>query len=338
MAKTSTERRISQRRRARGILVPLLEEILDNPQGIEDEKDAEFMVALMAARSREREKDVFSPSMLGSCVRQSYFARTGVERHRPKTPRSNGYFIDGDFRHYKWQFLLWKLHRAGLIRLLGVEVRVYHPSGDFAGTIDAIVEIDGEIFIIDFKGMNVNDFRQFEKYGLTAKHGIQIVGYAMILNSTGSFTCTVMGETHSVVIKRCILVGENKGGPSQSGSPIALHEQVIELSKKKNSVKKQTALLRRYVENEEIPPPECTSTKINAFIECPFSRLCREEVSEIQKQRERSKLSSGNTKRFKVEKSKRTRANHPPRYADGREGDPTFPDGSDEFIRGVYTQ
>ena len=115
MARTATEKRIIERRRAKGILVPLLEEVLERQLGIDDEQDENFLIELMKARSAKREKGVFSPSMLSACTRQAFFVKTGQEKRHAKSPRTNAFFLDGDFRHYKWQFALWKAHRAGLL-------------------------------------------------------------------------------------------------------------------------------------------------------------------------------------------------------------------------------
>jgi hypothetical protein len=286
MARTATERRILERRKAKGILVPILEEVLEKQLDVEDEADREFMLNLMVARGREREKGVFSPSMLSSCTRQAYFAVSRQEKRPAKSPRTNGYFLDGDFRHYKWQFALWKAHRAGLLILHGCEIRVFHPNGDFAGTIDAIVEIGGKLYVVDFKGMNVKAFQDHERYGTKAGYVIQIVGYSEIVNRNGEFE-SFMGAVSNVKIETCLLVGENKGGPSHSGSPLALHEDALPVRLHRSKVKRRMHALRRYVENDEIPEAECTSTRTLQFQECPFAYYCRREVLVTQKAREK---------------------------------------------------
>lgn len=288
MARTATEKRILQRRAARGVLVPILEEVLENQLDVEDEADYEFMLNLMKARARGREKGVFSPSMLSSCVRQAFFAKTQVEKRPVKSPRTNGFFLDGDFRHYKWQFACWKAHRAGLLKLHGCEIRVFHPNGDFAGTIDAIVEIDGVFYVVDFKGMNVNSFQQHEKWGTRDGYVVQIVGYAMIVNMCCAFE-SFMGEVLGVEIVTCLLVGESKGGPGHSGSPIALHEDALIVKHHRSKVKSRMHLLRRYDDKKEIPPPDCTSTRTLQFQECPFAYICREEIKAIQAKAEAEK-------------------------------------------------
>lgn len=287
-----------EERKAKGVVVPLLEELLERGVSVDDDEDRAFMLYLMNARARQREKGVFSPSMLSSCLRQSYYAKTGKERFPVATPRSNAIFIDGDFRHYKWQFCLWKLHRAEKLHLIGCEVRVFHASGDFAGTIDAIVVIDGETFIIDFKGMNVSSFQSFVRWGTSEGYKLQIVGYGLILNTVKSPIKSEFFPDASVRVDRVILIGENKGGPDNNGSPIALHEDIIEIRSYKSKVKRRMALLRRYVADEEVPEPSCKSTRYVSFLECPFSPHCRDEVRAIQRQDE--KLRRENATKRKV--------------------------------------
>jgi hypothetical protein len=277
---TATERRIQQSRRARErgqVLVPLLEELLEHPLAVEDKADRLFMEDLFKKRARPREKGVFSPSMLAACTRQAYFAKTGVERRHAVSPQTNAYFFEGDWRHYKWQFALWKLHRAGKIVLIDVEVRVYHPDGDFAGTIDAIVIIDGEPYVVDFKGMHVREFQRFVRDGPDKKQRTQVVGYAMIVNLQGS---PVSG------VCTCLFIEESKAGPIQGGSPIALHEEKVDVQSNRFHVKRRLTTLREYVRDEEVPPPACQSTRWRDFQECPFNRFCLKEVREIQKRRE----------------------------------------------------
>jgi hypothetical protein len=297
---TPTEARILQRRRAKASgdkLRPILEQLLEEECNPEDEEDFRFLDHLVRARANPRTKGVFSPSMLGSCVRQAYFAKTGEEQHKAHSTQTNGYFLKGNFTHLQWQFALWKAHRKGLIELVtveaetpeldfygngtrpAVEIRVASKSGDFAGTIDALVRIDGEVFVVDFKGINQIEYQRAIKNGIKAEYRIQIVGYAMLLNGS---------HIHPFVVKRCILLSENKAGPvSGAKSPLALHEQIVEVDDYKFEVRRRLTRLRSHVEEESLPAPACVSTRHNGFQECPFNRHCRAEVRAIQAERER---------------------------------------------------
>jgi hypothetical protein len=296
LPRTATEKRIIEARKAKGVLVPILQETLEQEVRVEDEQDQWFMLELMKARAQPRENGVFSPSMLGSCMRQAYFAKTAMPKYPATSARSHYYFLDGDFRHYKWQFVLWKAHRLKLLTLLGVEVRVRHPSGDFAGTLDGLVLLnDGRVTIPDFKGMHVRAFQEFEMYGAPLNYKVQLVGYGDILNQSGLFD-SFMTNSDAVLIDRkriqiddVVLIGENKGGPGQrSDNQIALREEVIPLRKGRSTVKRRLHALRGYVEREEVPPPACYSVRLKQFEECPFASHCREEVKAIQASREKT--------------------------------------------------
>ena len=114
MPQTEFEKSILRKRERSGVLVPLLEELFQQSFDVEDEEDRKFLVDLLERRGAQRhERGHYSPSMLGNCIRATYFAKTGKKHSRVVDPRANGYFAQGNFMHLKWQFALWKLHRAG---------------------------------------------------------------------------------------------------------------------------------------------------------------------------------------------------------------------------------
>lgn len=313
---TSTEKNLISKRRAaeRGILVPILEELLEQEVIPEDAEDFRYMDMLVRARALPRRKGVFSPSMLGSCMRQAYFAKRNVEKHRAPNPRANGFFLKGNFTHFHWQFAMWKAHRAGLLELVsvpiaheleiiqeishkmsaneqrvweaalnfngdgtrpGVEVRVIED--DFGGTIDVLPRIDKKIYVVDFKGINVIDFQRQLKKGAPPKYRKQIVGY-----------CGRAAHVLGLKIEGGLLVSENKAGPdsSASASPIALHETFVSIKEYEGEVQSRLRTLNWHDDKNDVPPPECVSTAHMQFQECAFSRFCRVEVRSIQRERE----------------------------------------------------
>lgn len=277
---TKTETAIRNRRKtveSGAVLLPLFEELLRKPIKIEDNEDVRFLTALAARQTRPREKGVYSPSMLGSCMRQAYFAKTqSVPYKEIERPVVNTYFSYGDFVHLRLQFWLHKLDRQGKLTLIDCEIRVHGSSRDFAGTIDAIVEIDGIHYIIDFKGWNTSLFMSLVRHGLGEKEKQQIVGYAIIANSTDMF---------DFAIHDCLLVAEHKGGPIQSAAPFGFYEEHVLVHKVKQDVKDRIGALRRHEEKNVIPEPECVSLRESQFEECPFQDFCRAEVRGIQQQR-----------------------------------------------------
>lgn len=314
---TSTEKALIRQRRAkeRGILVPILEELLEYECIPEDAEDFRFMEMLVKARALPRRKGVFSPSMLGSCMRQAYFAKRNVEKHRAPNTRANGYFLKGNFIHFQWQFAMWKAHRAGKLELVsvpiehelaillemreegmslddydawagalnfygngtrpGVEVRVIED--DFGGTVDVLPRIAKKVYVVDFKGINLIDFQRQLKKGAPPKYRKQIVGY-----------CKRVVDVLGLEVEGGLLVSENKAGPdnSASASPLALHETFVPIEKYAGEVAKRLRTLNWHDDKNEVPPPECVSTAHMQYQECAFSRFCRVEVKAIQKERE----------------------------------------------------
>lgn len=308
-----TEKRILQRRRAAetgAVLVPLLEELLENEVIPEDEEDFQFLDMLVRVRAMPREKGVYSPSMLGSCMRQAYFAKRGEPKLQTHSTNANGYFLHGNFIHFKWQFALWKAQRKGLLELVmvpaddldirhvmffngmrpGVEVRVV--KGDWGGTIDALVKINGKFYVVDFKGINLIDFQRTVKNGAKQEYRKQIVGYAHIANN-------VLG----LEIDQCLLVSECKAGPLPGrGSPIALHETLVSVEEFSSEVNRRLKTLRWHDSRDELPPPACVSTLHMSFQECPFNKHCQDEVRE--KQRAHEGRSAKRTGSWKVDRGR----------------------------------
>ena len=298
---TSTERRIIEERRTRKsgmILVPILEKLLERECIPEDEDDFAFMDMLVRARSQKRSKGVFSPSQLGTCTRQAWFGKRGEEKHQIENPRSNGYFVHGNFIHFKWQFAMWKAHRAGLLELVtikdatgltlalpdgrykvgqrpAVEVRVVKE--DLGGTIDVIAKLPNKRhpIVIDFKGINQIEFQRTVKNGAPLGYQRQIVGYSDLAN-----------DVLKLGIKEALLVCENKAGPSSSGNPLALHETSVPLDGYVGDVQRRLRTLRWFDARDELPDIECVSTAHMMFQECPFNRFCREEVLAAQREAE----------------------------------------------------
>lgn len=292
---TPTEKRIIQSRATKKsgtLLVPILEELLEKPVEIEDEEDFRFMDNLIRARAVPRAAKVFSPSMLGSCVRQAYFSKRGEKKITTISPQTNGYFLNGNFVHLKWQFAVWKAHRSKMIEVPALpappsldfygngsrpamELRVVRD--DFGGTIDVIVIIDGLWYIVDFKGINLIDFQRTVKHGAKIGYRRQIVGYGQIAQ-----------DVLSVEIAGCLLISECKAGPlGGRGNAIALHETLVSIDEFKGDVNRRLRTLRWYDSRDEIPEAECQSRNHMQFQECAFNRFCDAEVKAIQRERER---------------------------------------------------
>lgn len=321
---TKTENAILARRRAESsgdVLVPILERLLEHEVIPEDEQDFRFLDMLVRARALPRRKGVFSPSMLSSCSRQVWFAKRDVERHRAADAQMNGYFLHGNFIHFKWQFAMWKAHRAGMLELARVPieheweivdelradnkigrddavawkaslnfwhdktrpgVEVRVVDGDYGGTIDVLAHITNQATSYN---THVIDFKgvRLDDYMKTVKKGAK-PEYRKQIVGYAKIANKVLG----LGITDCLLVSECKAGPvSGVGSPIALHETRVNVADFEAEVDRRLRTLRWYDFKDQVPAAECVSTNHMSFQSCPFNRFCLSEVKEVQKEREK---------------------------------------------------
>lgn len=336
MPRSEIEKRIIQQRKMDqrgGLIVPLLEELLKSSLGIDTEEDARWLYDL-AKRQVERERIrklgyendemVFSPSGLADCLRRVYLSKNhkkfGLERIELPAIQPHFYFFTGDFLHLKWQFAFYKL--AGvhpLIHLVDCEIPILSKRKDHGGTLDILLIYGDEALIVDVKGLNVRSFNGVDKdesSDTNHKYRIQIADYGMLFNSAlqrGAWKpdkatmkyLKSRGLSEFPKVKRMVLLAENKGGPDQS-HPAALTENVIDLKSNLPEVKARLEELRGYEKEEEIPPPECVSTRLITFTGCPFAEFCRKEVQKIERQRARDTVS--NPRKLVVARPKRRRS------------------------------
>ena len=293
MAHSQVEKRIAQKRHAKGILVPLLVDLFSRSVEIEED-DLPFLLDLlekMVTRQGVRNsRPVFSPSQLSSCLRYVYLLKhhseLGVFKKPSMRPEANYYFFTGNWIHLKWQLALHKLDKRWpdeKFQLLGVEVPILSKRKDHGGTVDALVAIELEPVIVDFKGLNVRTFSEITRGYVPPEYALQIADYGMLFNSPSQ---------RALKITKGLLVAENKGGPDPK-HPIALHESEIPIKTYLPEIRGRLEVLRSHEQDGEIPEPECTSTQTLQFQGCPFSGFCRKEVKEIQRRNAASEDTEG---------------------------------------------
>lgn len=306
------------------MLVPILERLLEHECGPEDAEDFRFMDMLLRARALPRRDKVFSPSMLGSCMRQTYFAKRGVEKHRVRDAQTNGYFLTGNFTHFKWQFAMWKAHRAGMLELatipIGHEVdiimhrvldgRVSEEDGrawmdalnlygdatrpgvevrvvdeDYGGTIDVLAHFPTPETSFNTHVIDFKGVNQIE-FQRTVKKGAKTEYRRQIVGYAGIANKVLALDPP---VENCLLVSENKPGPmSGVGSPLALHETIVRVADFEGEVARRLRTMRHYDHKDRTPEPECVSTQHMSFQGCAFKRFCVDEVKQTQRERERA--------------------------------------------------
>lgn len=333
MPRTETEKRIIQQRRLKqrgGLIVPLLEELLKSPIGVDTEEDARWLYNLamkqvkrekIRQESYDNDEMVFSPSGLADCLRRVFLSKNhkalGLQRVELPAIEPHFYFFTGDFLHLKWQFAFYKL--SGIhpdIHLVDCEIPILSKRKDHGGTLDIVILYDTEPIIIDVKGLNVRSFNGVDKNESSDqnhKYRIQTTDYGMLFNSAvqrgawkpSAQTIRYMrdhGLSEFPKVKRMVLLAENKGGPDMN-HPAALTESIIDLKSNLPEVRARLETLRGYEEKEEIPPAECESTRLIAFTGCPFAEFCFKEV----KRKEIARAKASESKGLKVARPNRSR-------------------------------
>ena len=310
MSPSQLEKQLKHEKNSKGILVPLLEDLLRQPVNIETQDDVDWMTELLEImverdERRNQELGVFSPSQLASCLRYVYLLRhykqLDIARMRELRIEPSFYFLTGNFLHLKWQFALYKLEQKigdpDVFQLLGVEVAIMSKRGDHGGTVDAIVLIHGVPYIVDFKGLNVRSFGEITRAFIPHDYEVQLADYMMLWNS-------LRKKPYPFRIEQALLIAENKGGPDAK-HPIALHEHVIKMKEHLPEVQLRLEVLREHEAKEEIPSPECVTTKGFQFAGCPFQKYCKKEVKEIEVAR---RTQGGDTALKVARPSKKARA------------------------------
>lgn len=309
--KTPVERRIAaERAQTHGILVPKLNEILKYGVGIETEADADFLHMLaMKQVQREGERKsgdgVYSPSGLASCLRRVYLSKNwkklGLTRVELPAIEPHAYFLMGDFIHLKWQFAMWRLSLQEMMKpepefiLLDCELPVMSKRGDHGGTIDVLAVIDGELTIVDVKGLNVRSFQKIDSGEAIHEYSIQVGDYIMLWNSGVRHRMKVLPDNIAEVtgwkewpkITIGIILAENKGGPDPR-HPGALTEYIVKAKDSLPEVRARLEILREHEEEGTLPEIECKSTRGIQFTGCPFAEICRKEIRRAER-RESSK-------------------------------------------------
>lgn len=317
MPASKTEKAIKHQRKRKGILVPMIEDFLRKPVNImpEDLPFLNQLFTVMADRevARKNGSKVFSPSALSECLRRVYLQKhhdeLGIPALQSPSVSANFYFLNGNFLHAKWQFVLYKMDRTlpdSVFKLLGVEVPLISKKGDHGGTLDVIALIHGVPYVIDFKGLNVRTFSEITRGFVPEGYAVQVSDYIYLFR-----TGTDFDSKPELELRKGLLVIENKGGPMPA-FPAALHETVISLKQWKPEIKSRLEVLRAHEKEGTIPAPECESVNTFQFQGCPFAKFCRKEVKAIQKEKQTSEDSHPERLRVAIpakRRNNRTRRN-----------------------------
>lgn len=172
------------------------------------------------ARQKNKEKTAFWISDAGKCPRQIWFSCKGYPK-KPAEARVQRIFEHGNHTHMRIMSVLFSL---GLVTACEVEI----PSNEFIhGRADAIISLDGEIYVIEIK--SISSFK-FKKDEVDSDHVKQLQLYL-----------------HFFKIRKGIFIYENKDTQE-------LRELIVEYDEKlANQLLNSFSQLKEKVEKNEIP-------------------------------------------------------------------------------------
>jgi len=278
------EREIRQKER-RGILVPMVMNFMQHcPIEIETAEDigrlTDLMMKTMIREEERRDgKRYYSPSSLGEhCLRKSYLGRHAVINPDAPSPyglMSHYYFFTGNFIHLKWQFAMYKLEKyianSSIFRVHDSEIPVASKHGDHRGTIDQIVFIYEEPYILDWKGLNVFSAKKIGLGKVPIQYRTQVGDYLVLWNSQRKLPFR---------IEKALLMVEDKGGGEKF-----LQEALITLERDGKRARRRLDKLRAHETTGMLPPPACHSLKDKGFQDCQFKTICWPEVEAAGKEK-----------------------------------------------------
>lgn len=130
---------------------------------------------------RPRPAGRLSPSKICGCERQAAFVFVGMPGRGIKDPEQEAVFEDGKWRHLKWDAIFLDMQLvlgSKKFAVVSIEEYVEVPKLFIAGHLDAVIKINGEKWVVDFKGINSWGFeRVFREHEPHEAHVLQLICY-----------------------------------------------------------------------------------------------------------------------------------------------------------------
>lgn len=220
-------------------------------------------LAIATPRSRAR---LFSASGLDRCMRQQLLQVLDYPQEEVPNARLANVFFDGNWRHLRWQalFLEMGLVARGKMSTDGfaesedgewmLEVGVTLPSHMLRGTVDSILVLDDEPWIVDIKGANPRTFSGVKADQSPYRaYQMQMLAY---MKATG--------------VPRALLFYEDKASQEYHEVRITL----ADAQQQEAQFEGRVAALRHYWEQQMLPDPLPQAPANPDCRSCPFQIDC----------------------------------------------------------------
>jgi hypothetical protein len=205
---------------------------------------------------RPRPGGRFSPSSIAGCERKSFFSFVGMPGRSRVDPDLEGIFDDGNWRHHRWQATFHDMeHVLGpdVFKVISIEEYVRIPRLYIAGSLDALVKMEGKKWVIDFKGINDYGFKYVKQQGAPKiEHVHQLLTYMRARR-----------------VRRGILLYENKNNNTTLSFPIEFDPD------KWAYIERWVGRVVKQMEREELPEKHVECVRGNfIFEQCAFADHC----------------------------------------------------------------
>lgn len=196
---------------------------------------------------KERDEKAIHPSAIGGCIRKNYYTMTGAQGEELDTK----VFRVFDNGHYAHTRLANYFRRAGV--LIAEEQPLRHESLNIKGSADAIIDLDGERVLIDFKTIKDYPFKLMLKgeKELDKTYRYQINLYMWLLG-----------------LKKSFFVFENKNDQTFHIEECEYDELIID------DIKERIEKLKQCINDKTMPEKEYDIDKDWQCKYCSFKKLC----------------------------------------------------------------
>src|SRR6056297_609162 len=195
-----------------------------------------------ADKAEQRDKDHFYVSDAGKCPRKIYFKFKDYPKEKPDG-RAMRIFDYGDYTHLRLSSVLTSM---GIVRGLEVDIP---PQEDVGGRADAIVSVDNELYVVDFKTISHFSFSKLNEP--KSDHVKQVELYM-----------------HYFDIDKGVLLYEDKNNQAIKEFVLKYDEDIVQ------EVLDKFERLKDYIEKEEVPPiPEDIEDWRCKY--CDFQNACK---------------------------------------------------------------
>jgi hypothetical protein len=201
--------------------------------------EANFAAKLLLARKLPRQRTYYSPSGSKRCLREQALAIAEEPGRIDENPRTNSLFDDGHWRHLRWHTIFLRMQRAGYLKVHAQEQLIEYLPWYVAGTPDDVIEIGGEVYVVDVKGANDAIFKEIARTKKLPEH---LQGYNWQIHN-------YMQALH---IKKAILWFENKNTQEYFELPVKRDMALIE------QLRAQYKILRKHRKEGTLPAHGCS--------------------------------------------------------------------------------